>query len=466
MRKFNDENFMLQNETAKTLYFNYAKDMPIIDYHCHLNPKEIAENKKYDNITELWLGGDHYKWRAIRSNGVDEKYITGASDPKVKFMKFAETMQYLLGNPLYHWTHLELKRYFGIDKVLSPETAEEIWNTCNEMLKSDDLSVRGLILKSNVEVICTTDDPVDDLEYHRTIKEDKNFPVRVLPAFRPDKALNIHQNGFREYTGALGKVSGIDITSISALKEALVKRLDFFDKNGCKLSDHALDCAIYEKTDISDIENILQKGLKGLPLQQVEADRFKTHMLLFLGREYASRGWTMQLHLGTIRNNNTRMFNLLGPDTGFDAIGDFRQAKALAGFLDDLFNTGELPKTIIYCLNPCDNEVIASIMGCFQGTEAPGKIQFGSAWWFNDHKDGMEKQMIALANLGLLRRFVGMLTDSRSFLSYTRHEYFRRILCNLIGRWAEDGEVPMDIEMLGAMVQEICYYNAKNYFGF
>ncbi|HEY8499110.1 MAG TPA: glucuronate isomerase [Clostridia bacterium] len=466
MRKFNDENFMLQNETAKTLYFNYAKDMPIIDYHCHLNPKEIAENKKYDNITELWLGGDHYKWRAIRSNGVDEKYITGASDPKVKFMKFAETMQYLLGNPLYHWTHLELKRYFGIDKVLSPETAEEIWNTCNEMLKSDDLSVRGLILKSNVEVICTTDDPVDDLEYHRTIKEDKNFPVRVLPAFRPDKALNIHQNGFREYIGALGKASGIDITSISALKEALVKRLDFFDKNGCKLSDHALDCAIYEKTDISDIENILQKGLKGLPLQQVEADRFKTHMLLFLGREYASRGWTMQLHLGTIRNNNTRMFNLLGPDTGFDAIGDFRQAKALAGFLDDLFNTGELPKTIIYCLNPCDNEVIASIMGCFQGTEAPGKIQFGSAWWFNDHKDGMEKQMIALANLGLLRRFVGMLTDSRSFLSYTRHEYFRRILCNLIGRWAEDGEVPMDIEMLGAMVQEICYYNAKNYFGF
>lgn len=466
MRKFNDENFMLQNETAKILYFNYAKDMPIIDYHCHLNPKEIAENKKYDNITELWLGGDHYKWRAIRSNGVEEKYITGTSDPKVKFMKFAETMPYLLGNPLYHWTHLELKRYFGIDKVISPETAEEIWDTCNTMLKSDDLSARGLILNSNVEVICTTDDPVDNLEYHRAIREDKSFPVKVLPAFRPDKALNIHLDGFREYIGALGKASGIDITNIPALKEALVKRLDFFNENGCKLSDHALDCAIYEKTDIKDIENIFEKGLKGMPLQQVEADKFKTHMLLFLGREYANRGWTMQLHLGTIRNNNTKMFNLLGPDTGFDAIGDFNQAKPLAGFLDDLFNTCGLPKTIIYCLNPCDNEVIASIMGCFQGAEVPGKIQFGSAWWFNDHKDGMEKQMIALANLGLLRRFVGMLTDSRSFLSYTRHEYFRRILCNLIGRWAEDGEVPMDIEILGAMVQEICYYNAKNYFGF
>lgn len=466
MRKFIDENFLLQNETAKTLYFNYAKDMPIIDYHCHLNPKEIAENKKYDNITELWLGGDHYKWRAIRSNGVEEKYITGISDPKAKFMKFAETMPYLLGNPLYHWTHLELKRYFGINKVLSPETAEDIWDTCNAMLKSDDLSARGLILKSNVEIICTTDDPVDNLEYHRDIREDKSFPVRVLPAFRPDKALNIHLNGFREYIGALEKASGTDILNVSALKEALVKRLDFFDKNGCKLSDHALDCAVYEKSDISDIENIFQKGLKGLPLQQAETDRFKTHMLLFLGREYANRGWTMQLHLGTIRNNNTRMFNLLGPDTGFDAIGDFHQSKALAGFLDDLFNTGELPKTIIYCLNPYDSEVIVSIMGCFQGAEVPGKIQFGSAWWFNDHKDGMEKQMIALANLGLLRRFVGMLTDSRSFLSYTRHEYFRRILCNLIGRWAEDGEVPMDIEMLGAMVQEICYYNAKNYFGF
>ncbi|NLG87630.1 MAG: glucuronate isomerase [Clostridiaceae bacterium] len=466
MRNFIDENFMLQNETAKTLYFIYAKDMPIIDYHCHLSPKEIAENKKYENITELWLGGDHYKWRAIRSNGVDEKYITGTADPKEKFMKFAETMPYLLGNPIYHWTHLELKRYFGIDKVISRETAEEIWDTCNAMLKSDDLSARGLILKSNVEVICTTDDPADNLEYHKAIREDESFPVRVLPAFRPDKALNIHLDGFREYIGVLGEVSGINITNISDLKEALIKRLDFFDKNGCKLSDHGMDYAVCEKTDASEIENIFRKGLKGQPLQQLEADRFKTHMLLFLGREYAKRGWAMQLHLGTMRNNNTRMFKLIGPDTGFDAMGDLHQAKSLAGFLDDLFSTGELPKTIIYCLNPCDNEVIASIIGCFQGTEVPGKIQFGTAWWFNDHKDGMEKQMIALANLGLLRRFVGMLTDSRSFLSYTRHEYFRRILCNLIGRWAEDGEVPMDIEMLGAMVREICYYNAKNYFGF
>lgn len=466
MRKFMDEDFLLQSDTAKTLYHSYAKEMPIIDYHCHLNPKEIAESKKYKNITELWLGGDHYKWRAIRSNGVDEKYITGNSDDKQKFMKWAETMPYLIGNPLYHWTHLELKRYFNITDTLSPKTAEAIWEQCNEMLKGDDFSARGLILRSNVEVICTTDDPIDTLEYHQAIKKDSTFPVKVYPTFRPDKALNINLQGFAEYIGRLSEASGMEITSLTTLKEALQNRMDFFADHGCRLSDHGMEYALYVDMPETELDKIFKAALSGKVPTQTEADGFKTHMLVFLGREYARRGWTMQLHLGTIRNNNSRMFRMLGPDTGFDAIGDYHHAKSLAAFLDALDNTAELPKTILYSLNPRDNEALATIMGCFQGSEAPGKIQLGSAWWFNDQKDGMEKQMRDLANLGLLRRFVGMLTDSRSFLSYTRHEYFRRILCNIVGSWAENGEVNADMDMLGAMVQEICYLNAKNYFGF
>lgn len=466
MRKFMNEDFMLQNETAKSLYTQYAKDMPIIDYHCHLSPKEIAQNKKYRNITEVWLGGDHYKWRAIRSNGIDEKYITGDSSDKEKFMKWAETMPYLIGNPLYHWTHLELKRYFGIDKILSSETAEEIWEQCNAMLEKNNFSARGLILRSNVEAICTTDDPVDTLEYHQSISKDKSFPVKVLPAFRPDKALNINMEGFADYIQTLGDSAKKTITNITDLKAALAQRLDYFHENGCRLSDHALEYAICQKDTDNELENIFQKGLQKEELLPSEVDIYKTQILLFLGREYAKRGWTMQLHMGTIRNNNTRMFRTLGPDTGFDAIGDDHQAKSLAAFLNALDDTNELPKTILYSLNPYDNEALATIMGCFQGSEVPGKIQLGSGWWFNDQKDGMEKQMTALANLGLLRRFVGMLTDSRSFLSYTRHEYFRRILCNLLGDWAEKGEVPPDMDMLGAMVQEISYYNAKRYFGF
>jgi len=466
MKKFMDEDFLLQTETAKTLYHDYAEKMPIIDYHCHLNPKEIAENKKYKNITEIWLGGDHYKWRAIRSNGVDEKYITGNSDDKQKFMKWAETMPYLVGNPLYHWTHLELKRYFGIDRVLSPSSAEAIWEQCNDLLQRDDFSARSLIIKSNVETICTTDDPIDSLEYHQAIRKDASFPVKVYPAFRPDKAMNINMDGFGEYIAKLGQTAGVEISSVKDLKEALRKRLDYFSDNGCKVSDHALEYAFYVHAADSEVETIFQSAMNGGKPTQAEADKFKTHMLVFLGREYARRGWVMQLHMGTIRNINSRMFRTLGPDTGFDAIGDSHQAKSLAAFLDALDSTGELPKTILYSLNPRDNESLATIMGCFQGPEAPGKIQLGSAWWFNDQKDGMEKQMKDLANLGLLRRFVGMLTDSRSFLSYTRHEYFRRILCNIIGNWAENGEVNADMEMLGAMVQEICYYNTKNYFGF
>ncbi|NLN66120.1 MAG: glucuronate isomerase [Clostridiaceae bacterium] len=464
MLKFMDEDFLLQSKTARNLYHNDAKGMPIIDYHCHLNPKEIAENKRYRNITELWLGGDHYKWRVIRANGVEEKYITGDADDKAKFMKWAGTMPYLIGNPLYHWTHLELKRYFNIDSILSPATAEEIWNQCNEMLQGDDFSARGLILRSNVEVICTTDDPADTLEYHKAIKNDPTFPVGVYPTFRPDKALNLDMPGFTEYIGRLEQATGITISSVAALKEALQSRMDYFHDNGCRISDHGLEYAIYAEATDEEVENIFRLAIDGNKVTRADADRYKTKMLVFLGREYAKRSWAMQLHVGTIRNNNSRMYSILGPDTGFDAIGDSHQAKSLAAFLDALDSTSQLPKTILYSLNPKDNETLATIMGCFQGTEVPGKIQLGSGWWFNDQKDGMEKQMIALANVGLLRRFVGMLTDSRSFLSFTRHEYFRRILCNIIGNWAEQGEVNTDLQMLGDMVREISYYNAKNYF--
>jgi len=466
MGNFINDNFMLQNQVARTLYHDFAKHLPIIDYHCHISPKEIAENKKYNNITEVWLGGDHYKWRAIRANGVDEKYITGNADPKEKFMKWAETVPYLLGNPLYHWTHLELKRYFGIDDLLSPETAENIWNRCNELLSSDEFSVRGLISKSNVELICTTDDPVDTLEYHRAIKEDRNFSVRVLPTFRPDKALNINNEGFSDYISSLEKAANMKISSVSELKQALGNRISYFHENGCRISDHALEYAVYAEADEETVDKILKKALNGEKVTRQEAEQYRSHLLVFLGREYAKRGWTMQLHLNSIRNLNTRRFAALGPDTGYDAIGDAQQAKGLAALLNALEITGELPKTILYSLNPYDNEVLLTVMGSFQGSEVPGKMQLGSAWWFNDQKDGMVAQMKALANMGLLRRFVGMLTDSRSFLSYTRHEYFRRILCNLIGEWAEAGEVPMDMNLLGSMVQEICYYNAKNYFGF
>lgn len=466
MSTFINENFMLQNQVARTLYHDYAENLPIIDYHCHISPKEIAENKRYSNITEVWLGGDHYKWRAIRANGVDEKYITGDADPKEKFMKWAETVPYLIGNPLYHWTHLELKRYFGIDDLLSPKTAEKIWNRCNELLATDELSARGIIKKSNVEIICTTDDPIDTLEYHKAIREDKTFTVKVYPAFRPDKVMNINNEGYKDYISSLEKAANQSISSVSELKQALEKRISYFHENGCRISDHALEYGVYEEAPESTIENIFAKALKGEKVTQLEADQFKTHMLVFFGREYAKRGWTMQLHLNSIRNLNKRMFSVLGPDTGYDAIGDAHQAKGLAGLLNALESTKELPRTILYSLNPYDNEVLLTIMGCFQGSEVAGKMQLGSAWWFNDHKEGMVAQMKALANVGLLRRFVGMLTDSRSFLSYTRHEYFRRILCNVIGEWAEAGEAPLDMELLGSMVQEISYYNAKNYFGF
>ncbi|MCX7708421.1 MAG: glucuronate isomerase [Clostridia bacterium] len=465
MKPFMDENFLLETPTAIKLYHDYAKDMPIYDYHCHLNPKEIAENKKYRNITELWLGGDHYKWRAIRSNGIEEKFITGDASDKEKFIKWAETMPACIGNPLYHWTHLELRRFFGINELLSPETAESIWERCNAMLQKDEFTARGLIQRSNVKVICTTDDPVDSLEYHKAIAEDDSFDVKALPAFRPDKSFNIDKAGFIEWIGKLGSVVGYPIKTFGDLKKALASRLDFFHATGCRISDHALDPIVFIEGTEAEASEIFEAAMAGKPLSAAEIGKYKTQVLLFLGKQYSRLGWTMQLHISTMRNNTTRMMKLLGPDTGFDSIGDWNFAQPLAKLLDALDQSDELPRTILYSLNPKDNEMLGTIIGCFQGGGIPGKIQFGSAWWFNDQKDGMERQMIALANLGLLSRFVGMLTDSRSFLSYTRHEYFRRILCNILGNWVENGEAPDDMKLLGKMVQDISFNNARNYFG-
>ena len=466
MKKFMDENFLLNSETAVKLYHEYGKHMPIIDYHCHLNPKEIAENKRYRNITEIWLGGDHYKWKAMRSNGVDEKYITGDAEDKEKFLKWAETVPYTIGNPLYHWTHLELKKYFEIDTILSPETAEEIWEKCNRLLQKEEFTARGLIERSNVKVICTTDDPIDTLEYHKAIAEDESFSVSVFPTFRPDKGINIEKEGFIEWIQKLEKVVGREIKNCEQLLIALEERIEFFHQLGCRVSDHALDPVVFENGTLKEVNIIFDKALKGENLSETEIKKYKTQVLLFLGKKYAKLGWAMQLHIGTIRNVNTRMMKHLGPDTGFDTIGDYIFAQPLAKFLDALDCENQLPKTILYCLNPRDNEVLATMIGSFQGGGIPGKIQFGSGWWFNDQKDGMIRQMVALANMGLLSRFVGMLTDSRSFLSYTRHEYFRRILCNLLGEWVENGEAPDDLQLLGKIVEDICYRNASYYFEF
>lgn len=459
------EDFLLSSDTAVRLYEEYARDMPLFDYHCHLSPKEIAENKSYKNITELWLGGDHYKWRAMRSNGVPEAYITGNAPDKEKFLKWAETIPQCIGNPLYHWTHLELKRYFGIHKLLSSETAEEIWESCNAMLQDKAFSAQNLIKRSNVKAICTTDNPVDSLEYHLLLAQNKEFDVKVLPTFRPDPFFNIEKEGFTEWVAKLEAVSGYAIHSLEDLKSALARRLDFFHQAGCRLSDHGLEPVVYQEASETEVGQIFQKVMNGLKPDQTEVNRYKTFILVFLGQQYALRGWVMQLHIGATRNNSLRMFKKIGPDTGFDAINDLPLSEALSGLLNRLDSTDELPKTILYCLNPSDNEVLGTLTGCFQGGGIPGKIQFGSGWWHNDNKDGMERQMTALANLGLLPRFVGMLTDSRSFLSYTRHEYFRRILCNLLGAWVENGEAPSDMKLMGDIVRAICFNNAKDYFG-
>lgn len=466
MKKFMDENFLLQTETAQKLYHEHAAKMPIFDYHCHVPPKEIAEDKQFENITQIWLYGDHYKWRAMRANGVNERFCTGDASDWEKFEKWAETVPNTLRNPLYHWTHLELKLFFGIDKLLNPSTAKEIWDECNAKLQTPEYSVRNIIRKANVHTICTTDDPVDSLEYHRQIKAD-NFEVAVLPAWRPDKAMAVENtSAFNRYADQLAEVSGISTGNFSDFMDALEKRHQFFHENGCRLSDHGLETIVAEEFTEEEIGKIFQKIRSGTDLGKMEIAKFKSCMLIEFGLMDHSRGWTQQFHLGALRNNNTRLFKALGPDTGFDSIGDFEIGRPLSRFLDKLDMENKLTKTILYNLNPRDNELFATMIGNFQDGSVPGKMQFGSGWWFLDQKDGMEKQINALSNMGLLSRFVGMLTDSRSFLSYSRHEYFRRTLCNLIGNDVENGEIPNDMELLGQMVENICFNNAKEYFNF
>ena len=466
MKQFMDDNFLLDTATAQDLYHNHAAKMPIIDYHCHLIPEMVANDHKFRSITELWLGGDHYKWRAMRTNGVDEKYCTGkdTSDWE-KFEKWAETVPYTFRNPLYHWTHLELKTAFGIEKQLSPKTAREIFDECNEKLQQPEYTARGFMRRYNVECVCTTDDPVDDLRFHKQTKG-SGFEIQMIPAWRPDKAMNIEKPEFVDYVNTLAEVADVNISTYADMLDALKKRHDFFTANGCKLSDHGIEEFYDEEYTDAQIEAIFEKAMRKQELTQHEVRQFKNCFLTKMAEMDAEANWTQQFHYGAIRDNNSLMYSRLGADTGFDSIGEFTTAKAMSKFLDKLNAEGKLTRTILYTLNPCANEVIATMLGNFQDGSCPGKIQFGSGWWFNDQLDGMTRQMNALSVLGLLSRFVGMLTDSRSFLSYPRHEYFRRLLCNLLGNDVENGLLPNDLESLYRMVEDISYYNAKNYFKF
>ena len=465
MKKFLCDDFLLSTDTAKELYHVYAKNMPIIDYHCHISPKEIAEDKQFRSITELFLGGDHYKWRQLRAFGVSEELITGKSDDREKFRAFARLMPKLIGNPIYHWTHLELARYFGVTAPLTEKNADEIFDACNKVITDKALSPRKIIKQSCVRVICTTDDPIDTLEWHRMIKADNSFDVKVLPAYRPDKAVTIDKDGFAAYIGKLSEVSGISIDSMDALYKALSQRLDFFTENGCLVSDHALDAPVFESAEPSELDAILAKALSGNAVGESESNKYKTALLLFFGKEYSKRNIVMQLHIGAVRNNCTRLYKALGPDVGCDSAYNPTDIRPLSKLLDALDTEDSLPKTILYSLNIADDLALASLMGAFQ-RDIKGKLQLGSAWWFNDTKNGMIKQLTDLSELGVLGLFVGMLTDSRSFLSYTRHEYFRRILCEYMGGLVENGEYPYDIEALGTMICDISYNNAKHYFGF
>ena len=466
--KFIHENFLLETPQARRLYHEYAAAQPIIDYHCHLPPAEIAENKSWPDIAALWLGGDHYKWRAMRANGVGERYITGDATPWEKFEKFAEVMPGLLRNPLYHWSHLELARYFGIDdRLLGPDTARGIFDRCNEMLAQPGFSARGMMERFKVEVVCTTDDPVDSLGHHRAIAADTNFKIRVLPTWRPDKALLIDRPGvFSAWLGALENAAGAGIGSLDDLMSALQKRHDFFARHGCRLSDRGIETVWADDCTRAEASAIFAKVRGGQAITQDEAVRYKSFMLHELAVMDAAKGWTMQIHYGAMRNNNTRMMGALGPDAGYDSIGDWPVAMAMSRHFDRLDQTGSLPKTIIYNLNPRDNALVATMTGNFQDGVTAGKMQFGSGWWFMDQLDGMTRQIEALSQLGVLGRFVGMLTDSRSFLSYTRHEYFRRLLCNILGHDMRRGLVPDDPQLVGEMAVDISYRNAKNYFGF
>lgn len=464
MKKFMDRDFLLDSDTAKHLFHDYAENMPIADYHCHLSPKEIYEDRRFENITQVWLGGDHYKWRLMRWHGVEEKYITGAGSDHDKFMKWAETLGCAIGNPLYHWSHLELQRYFGYTGILNEDTAEEVWNLCNEKLQH--MSARQMIADAKVTHLCTTDDPIDDLHYHELIKTDSSFHTEVLPAWRPDQIIAIEKDSFVSYLHKLEAAAQMTIETYPELRQALHNRLNYFAAHGCRVSDHGLDAVAYIPASEAELNAILAKKINHEVLSEEECLKYRSALLKDLGREYAERGWVMQLHYNVIRNTNTRMFQALGPDSGLDCISHQADTNGLVAFLDALAKDSNLPKTVIYSLNPNDNAVIDTIIGCFEDSECRGKLQHGAAWWFNDHKQGMEAQMITLASEGMLSDFIGMLTDSRSFLSYARHEYFRRILCNMIGAWVENGEYPDDEKRLEKIVKGICYDNAMSYFGF
>ena len=463
---FIDEEFLLGSVAARRLYRQFAQGEPIFDYHCHISPRDIAENRRFGDLFEIWLEGDHYKWRAMRSNGVAEKFITGDASPEQKFQAWARTVPHTLRNPLYHWTHLELRRYFGITELLSEKTAARIWKQANDKLATPALTAQGILKQFKVKVVCTTDDPVDTLEHHRAFAR-QGHPTRMLPAFRPDKALTVNAPAsFNPWVEQLAAAANVDINGFGAFISALERRHDYFHAQGCRLSDHGLNHCFADFCSEKVAAGIFKKARRGEPVSALEQSQFASFMMMFFGRLDAKRGWTKQLHLGALRNNNTRLLARLGPDTGFDAIGDFPQAQALAAYLDRLDAEKSLPKTIIYNLNPGDNYVFASVIGSFQDGTVPGKIQFGSGWWHLDQKQGMEWQLDALSNLGLLSRFIGMITDSRSFMSYPRHEYFRRILCNLIGRDIQTGAIPDDDSLVGPMIKNICYANAKNYLAF
>ena len=463
MKAFMDQDFLLENETAKTLYHEWAAKMPIIDYHCHLSPRMIAENTRFDNIAQVMLGGDHYKWRIMRACGVPERFVTGDAPDREKFQKFAESLSRAPGNPVYHWTHLELRRYFDCDLILNAENAQKIWELCGEKLKT--LRARDMMTRAGVRIVCTTDDPADTLEHHDAIAADKTFAVRVIPAFRPDKAVNIDKEGFLPYIGALSAAAGREIRCFADLLDVMRARLDHFDAHGCRAADHGLDYVPYRPCTDQQADAIFQKALSGSSVSEEESEAYQTALLLFFGSEYARRGWVMQLHYGALRNANTCMFRALGPDTGYDAIAAVPTA-GIAPLLDALAQKDLLPKTVLYSLNPMDNALLDTVAGCFAQDGVRGLVQHGSAWWFNDSIEGMEEQMMGLATHGVLGNFIGMLTDSRSFLSYPRHEYFRRILCNLLGRLVEEGRYPCEIGALGALVQDISYRNAVRYLGF
>jgi glucuronate isomerase len=463
--KFIHDNFLLENEFAEELYHNYSKNLPIIDYHNHLPPQQICENTVFNNLTNVWINGDHYKWRAMRTLGINEEFITGKGSDKDKFLNWAKTVPYTIRNPLYHWTHLELARYFDIYHLLNEKTAEKIYKETSEKLSSSDYSCQNLLLKANAEVICTTEDPTDMLEHHRKLAK-SDFNVKVSTAFRPDKAILISSEGYNSYLDSLGKAANVNINSFSDLCDALKNRIDYFDKNGCRLCDHGLNHIYFESFTENEVNSIFKKKREHKELSKEETLKFQSAILLFLSETYHEYGWVQQFHLGALRNNNARMLRVLGPDTGWDSIGDYPQAQKLSAFLNALDSKDKLTKTIIYNLNPADNEIIAAMTGNFNDGSIKGKVQFGSAWWFLDQKDGMTKQLNALSNMGLISCFIGMLTDSRSFLSFPRHEYFRRILCNLLGDEIKRGELPNDMEWIGKMVSDISYYNAKEYFNF